>query len=328
MSQTKALYLVLAAGQLRMSELAARLRPDVLVRDGRRRWARVPHGLLTRHEDPADRRQVVINATAEAEATLESFRELNSRRMREMLAHVDGYGPRCRRASPSHPRCRRRRRLSNPPPSTRRGITPVKFRSFSAGSQPAQRHAAAGRRAVHGRIVGLGILKQELLPDVDSRSSRSSRRTPARVRPTSRAGRRADRGAVAGGHLAEMQSTSANSIALVVAQFEFGTDVDAAQAEIEENIAAPGCPIRSNRRSGAQHQRLAGDHRVSRDQRGRPGGRGRDRPKRSCPRSTPSGRLAADLTGGLESRLITVDPTAGRGRRSPAAAARRPRPTT
>jgi DNA-binding MarR family transcriptional regulator len=49
----------------------------------------VSQGLLTRHEDPADRRQVVVIATAEAEATLESFRELNSRRMREMLAHVN-----------------------------------------------------------------------------------------------------------------------------------------------------------------------------------------------------------------------------------------------
>jgi len=88
MSQTKALYLVLAAGQLRMSELAARLgitsSTATGVVDGL-----VSQGLLTRHEDPADRRQVVVNATAEAEATLESFRELNSRRMREMLAHVN-----------------------------------------------------------------------------------------------------------------------------------------------------------------------------------------------------------------------------------------------
>jgi DNA-binding MarR family transcriptional regulator len=88
MSQTKALYLVLAAGQLRMSQLAARLgvtsSTATGVVDGL-----VSQGLLTRHEDPADRRQVVVNATAEAEATLESFRELNSRRMREMLAHVN-----------------------------------------------------------------------------------------------------------------------------------------------------------------------------------------------------------------------------------------------
>ena len=88
MSQTKALYLVVAAGQLRMSELAGRLgitsSTATGVVDGL-----VSHGLLARHEDPADRRQVVVSATAEAEATLESFRELNSRRMREMLEHVE-----------------------------------------------------------------------------------------------------------------------------------------------------------------------------------------------------------------------------------------------
>ena len=88
MSQTKALYLVVAAGHLRMSELAGRLgvtsSTATGVVDGL-----VSHGLLIRHEDPADRRQVVVSATAEAEATLQSFRELNSRRMRELLAHVD-----------------------------------------------------------------------------------------------------------------------------------------------------------------------------------------------------------------------------------------------
>jgi DNA-binding MarR family transcriptional regulator len=87
MSQTKAMYLVLAAGQLRMSELAARLgvtsSTATGVVDGL-----VGQGLLARHEDPADRRQVVVTATAEAEATLERFRELNSRRMRQMLSHV------------------------------------------------------------------------------------------------------------------------------------------------------------------------------------------------------------------------------------------------
>ena len=88
MSQTKALYVLLASGPLRMSELASRLgitsSSATGVVDGL-----VAHGLLARHEDPADRRQVVVTATPEAEATLERFRELNSRRMREMLARVD-----------------------------------------------------------------------------------------------------------------------------------------------------------------------------------------------------------------------------------------------
>jgi DNA-binding MarR family transcriptional regulator len=87
MSQTKALYLVVASGQLRMSELASRMgvtsSTATGVVDGL-----VSHGMLVRHEDPADRRQVVVTATTEAEATLQSFRELNANRMRQLLAHV------------------------------------------------------------------------------------------------------------------------------------------------------------------------------------------------------------------------------------------------
>ena len=87
MSQTKAMYLVLAAGQLRMSELAARLGVTSSTATGVVD-ALVAQGQLARHEDPADRRQVVVTATADAEATLQRFRELNSRRMRDMLRHV------------------------------------------------------------------------------------------------------------------------------------------------------------------------------------------------------------------------------------------------
>jgi DNA-binding MarR family transcriptional regulator len=87
MSQTKAMYLVLAAGRLRMSELAGRLGVSSSTATGVVD-ALVGQGMLARHEDPSDRRQVVVTATAEAEATLERFRELNSRRMRGMLSHV------------------------------------------------------------------------------------------------------------------------------------------------------------------------------------------------------------------------------------------------
>ncbi|MER3418515.1 MAG: hypothetical protein C4343_05340, partial [Chloroflexota bacterium] len=42
--------------------------------------------------------------------------------------------------------------------------------------------------------------------------------------------------------LERLQSTSANSIAIVVARFSFGTDVKATKAAIEENVAAAGLP--------------------------------------------------------------------------------------
>ncbi len=88
MSQTKALYLVIAAGQLRMSEVAAGLGVTSSTATGQVDRL-VELGLLERHEEPADRRQVVITPTPTAEALLERFRELNSRRMREMLVRID-----------------------------------------------------------------------------------------------------------------------------------------------------------------------------------------------------------------------------------------------
>lgn len=87
MAQTKAMYVVLAAGQLRMSELAARLGVTSSTATGQVDRL-VELGLLERHEDAADRRQVVVTATARAEATVQRLRELNSQRMREMLANV------------------------------------------------------------------------------------------------------------------------------------------------------------------------------------------------------------------------------------------------
>lgn len=88
MAQAKVLYVVLAAGQLRMSELASRLgispssASEIVER-------LVELGLLHRAEDAVDRRQVVISTTPDAIALLERFRELNQRQLRELLGRLD-----------------------------------------------------------------------------------------------------------------------------------------------------------------------------------------------------------------------------------------------
>lgn len=88
MTQAKLLYVVIAAGRLRMSELAARL--GIGSSSATELADRlVELGLLTRHADPDDRRQVVVTATAEAEDLLERFRELNLRQLRELLGRLD-----------------------------------------------------------------------------------------------------------------------------------------------------------------------------------------------------------------------------------------------
>ena len=87
MAQLKALYVVLASGQLRMSELAAGLGVTSSTATGQADRL-VELGLLERRADPADRRQVVVTTTAQAEQTLEHLRELNTWRMRELLVGV------------------------------------------------------------------------------------------------------------------------------------------------------------------------------------------------------------------------------------------------
>ncbi len=88
MAQAKVLYVVMAAGRLRMSELAARL--GIGSSSATELADRlVEIDLLERHSDPDDRRQVVVTTTPEAEALLERFRELNLRQLRDLLSRLD-----------------------------------------------------------------------------------------------------------------------------------------------------------------------------------------------------------------------------------------------
>ena len=88
MAQAKVLYVVLAAGRLRMTELAGRL--GIAASSASEIVERlVELGLLDRVADPGDRRQVVITVTPAAVDLLERFRELNQRQLRELLGRLD-----------------------------------------------------------------------------------------------------------------------------------------------------------------------------------------------------------------------------------------------
>lgn len=84
MQQTKALYLASVTGGCRMSQLAARLGVTLSTVSGLVDRL-VDQQLVTRHDDPADRRQVVVAPTPAGFALLERFRELNQRQLREVL---------------------------------------------------------------------------------------------------------------------------------------------------------------------------------------------------------------------------------------------------
>ena len=101
----------------------------------------------------------------------------------------------------------------------------------------------AGAMFIAG-VSAWGSLKQELLPDIDFPVI-----TVVAPYPGVGSGDVAEQVAVpieraisGVPRLETVQSTSANSIALVIAQFEFGTDVKEALASIEDGIAAAGLP--------------------------------------------------------------------------------------
>jgi len=91
MAQGKLLYVVTASGDLSMSEIAHRLGVTISTASGA-----VDHlvsvGLLSRIDDPANRRQVRVSVTAFGLETLEQLRELGTRQLRVLLEVVGDDG--------------------------------------------------------------------------------------------------------------------------------------------------------------------------------------------------------------------------------------------
>jgi DNA-binding MarR family transcriptional regulator len=87
MSQAKLLYVVVASGQVHMAELPGRLGVSLSTISGAVDRL-VDAGLLTRREDPADRRQVLVGATDTGAILLDRFRELNQQQLRWLLGRV------------------------------------------------------------------------------------------------------------------------------------------------------------------------------------------------------------------------------------------------
>jgi DNA-binding MarR family transcriptional regulator len=84
MSQAKVLYLVQAEPDIRMSDLAGRMGVTLPSMSGVVDRL-VDQGLLTRRDDPSDRRQALVHISAAGAHQLEAFRELNARQVRTLL---------------------------------------------------------------------------------------------------------------------------------------------------------------------------------------------------------------------------------------------------
>ena len=164
-------------------------------------------------------------------------------------------------------------------------------------------------------ISAWGSLKQELLPDIEFP-------VITVIAPYPGAGSQdvADQVAVpieqaisGVPRLKTVQSTSANSIALVIAQFEYGTDVKEALAAIEEGMADAGLPDNVDPTASALNINaspvvIASIAATSED--GLEAAAEIARTEIIPELQAIEGVSRADVTGGLEQRmLITLDPT-------------------
>lgn len=86
MAQAKVLHLCLP-GPIHMSALAARLRVTRSTTSGLVEKL-VEQDLVSRADDPDDRRQVVVSLTGSGSELIERFRELNARRLRTLLVRL------------------------------------------------------------------------------------------------------------------------------------------------------------------------------------------------------------------------------------------------
>jgi DNA-binding MarR family transcriptional regulator len=87
MAQAKAIYVAVAVGAVRMSDLAAQLGVTTSTASGLVDRL-VDLDLLVRHADPDDRRHVLITTTEAARTHLEHLRELNQQQFRELLEQI------------------------------------------------------------------------------------------------------------------------------------------------------------------------------------------------------------------------------------------------
>jgi DNA-binding MarR family transcriptional regulator len=87
MAQLRCLHLIAASGEVHMSRLVAQLGVSISTVSGLVDRL-VDRGFVSRHDDPADRRQVVLSATPAGTAFLDGMRELGNAQFRELIARL------------------------------------------------------------------------------------------------------------------------------------------------------------------------------------------------------------------------------------------------
>ena len=276
MSQAKLLYLVTSQPGIVMTALAAQLGVGLSTVSGLVDRL-VEHGYLQRREDPADRRQQRVTVTPEGAAVVERMREMNDHHLRTLLEGMSV--PDLRTVSAGIAALgRHASRLDHPPTCTqheRKDARMIRLTEFAIRQKSVIVLLAVG--LLLAGIFSWSQLRQELLPDIE---------LPFVTVITPLAGAGAEdvatqvtepveRSLANVPRLEAIQSTSANSLSLVFAEFSFGTDVKETLAEVDKPGRRAGA-ARGQRAAGelVRLQRPAGHHRDGRSDRGRRPGRG------------------------------------------------------
>ncbi len=184
-------------------------------------------------------------------------------------------------------------------------------------------HLAIGRRSVTlllaaalfvAGILAWGSLKQELLPDVSFPIVTVVAPYPGAgaADVTEQVAKPVERAISAVPGLTQLRSTSANSFAFVLAQFDYGTDLDKATATIEANLRTATLPQGVEPTVGAFNFNAAPVVVASVSAQGSTdleGAAAIARDEILPELQTLPGVASADLAGGLEDRLVvTLDP--------------------
>jgi DNA-binding MarR family transcriptional regulator len=87
MAQLRCLHLIGASAEIHMSRLVSQLGVSISTVSGLVDRL-VDRGFVSRHDDPADRRQVVLAATPAGTAFLDGMRELGNAQFRQLIARL------------------------------------------------------------------------------------------------------------------------------------------------------------------------------------------------------------------------------------------------
>ncbi|HEX7347220.1 MAG TPA: MarR family transcriptional regulator [Candidatus Limnocylindrales bacterium] len=87
MAQLRCLHLIAASGEIHMSRLVSQLGVSISTVSGLVDRL-VDRDFVSRHDDPADRRQVVLAATPAGTAFLDQMRDLGNAQFRELISRL------------------------------------------------------------------------------------------------------------------------------------------------------------------------------------------------------------------------------------------------